>query len=254
MMSFPFTPPTFPSLVFLSFSTFPFSMLYFVSPRPFHFWHLFFSHVPDVILPFPSFYLLHRRASTAHHYLSTSHPLPHLFFTFPPEQGMKRELPALFSSFFTPDSLFLSSRVAVLPPTPPTHHPCRLPSDCLIRRREWNLVTFLISRRWDFFSERVTVGGLSVCACVRESGRERDRYSGVSSFRLSILESKQQGKRRIGSEKGKQKRGEPGRERCCKRGCERYMSMKDLKWKRRNGKNIDKYLLIWATVMKWWNF
>lgn len=50
--------------------------------------------------------------------------------TFPIEKrGMKREHPALFSSFFTPWGVFVVHSVAELPPTLPTHHPCGLPSD-----------------------------------------------------------------------------------------------------------------------------
>lgn len=54
----------------------------------------------------------------------------HHFGTFPDEKrGMKREHPALFSSFFTPWGVFVVHSVAELPPTLPTHRPCGLPSD-----------------------------------------------------------------------------------------------------------------------------
>lgn len=45
------------------------------------------------------------------------------------KMGMKREHPALFSSFCTPWGVFVVQSVAELPPTLPTHHPCSLPSD-----------------------------------------------------------------------------------------------------------------------------
>lgn len=55
----------------------------------------------------------------------------HHIGTFPNEKrGMKREHPALFSSFFTPWGVFVVHSVAAPPPTLPTHHPCGLPSDC----------------------------------------------------------------------------------------------------------------------------
>lgn len=58
-----------------------------------------------------------------------------------------------------------------------------------------------------------------VLVCERQWQRIRDRYSGVSSFRLSacLLESQQQGKRRIGGKKRDPKRGEKGTESKLKR-------------------------------------
>lgn len=118
-------------------------------------------------------------------------PTAHHFFTFPLEQGMKRELPALFSSFTTPHSLFL--HVAMLPPTPPTRRPCRLPSDSW---SEGGSEIYQLLSSCDvpglLFWEGDSMEILAcVCAwCVKDI----DRYSGVSSFRLSgyFLESKQQ--------------------------------------------------------------
>lgn len=70
-----------------------------------------------LLLPFISF-LQHR----AHRC-----PSPRYFSQW--KRRMKREHPALFSSFFPPWGVFVVRSVAELPPTPPTHHPCGLPSD-----------------------------------------------------------------------------------------------------------------------------
>lgn len=70
-----------------------------------------------LLLPFIS--CLQRRAHRC--------PSPRYFSQW--KMGMKREHPALFSSFFPPWGVFVVRSVAELPPTRPTHHPCGLPSD-----------------------------------------------------------------------------------------------------------------------------
>lgn len=141
-MSFSVQPFTSPALMCLSSSLFPFIMLHFVSPHQFYFWHLFFFSyfVPDVILPFCYF-----TAGTLLLIINSLNipPTAHLFFTFTPEQGMKQELPALFSSFFTPHSPFLSSvwrcyhlLLRLIIPAGSFQNPDQ--------RGEWNFVNLLI--------------------------------------------------------------------------------------------------------------
>lgn len=169
-----------------------------------------------MILPFPSFFFYFTTGPLLLIITSLNIlPSAHLFFTFPLEQGRKVKLPVLFSSFFTPHSLFLTLvwqcyHFPLQLIIPAGSHQTPDQKEGVKSCNSSHLETF-----HSFFSERVMVGDHHVCTCVRDSSRERNWYSGVSSFMLSgcFLESKQQGTTGIGSKKRKQKRWETGKER-----------------------------------------
>lgn len=114
-------------------------------------------------------------------------PTAHLFHTFPPEKGTKRELPAFFSSFFTPYALFLSFVWQFY------HLLLRLiiPAGSL----QWNFLTPLIlwCSEVSFLRESDRRRSWWVCACCV---RDKERETVTVGCRLSgcFLESKNHNK------------------------------------------------------------
>lgn len=139
--------------------------------------HLLFSYfVPDVILPFPSLLLLHRRASPAHHYLWTSRPLPISSILFPLKEEWNGSFLPIFHSLCSLPVL----HVAILPPTPPTCHPCGLPSDSWSEGGSEFSKLFSSCDVLRFFSERATAGDLGEYVhVVWETKKERQLQWGV---------------------------------------------------------------------------
>lgn len=185
-MSFSVHPSTSPSLMFLSFSPFLFGMLHFVAPHLFYSLHFFFSY----ILPPPSSFSLHHRASPAHHYLS-EHPahcpsLLHFSSRTRNETGASFPLFIIFHPLF---SLFVLHVVML----PPTHHPCRFPSNCWSEEgvkfcNSSHLVMFC-----GFFAERVTVGDLGVCAHgVWKTEKDRQLQWGVVFQAFCLFSTEQE--------------------------------------------------------------
>lgn len=128
--------------------------------------------------------------------LWTSHPLPSSSQLFPLKKRNETRASCPFFIIFTPYTLFFwVPHVAMLPPTPPTHHPCGLPSDSWSEGKVGGGLNFLNSSHlamfWGFFSERATVGELGrVCAwCVKDVATVGWRLSGC------FLESNHQNKK-----------------------------------------------------------
>lgn len=111
-----------------------------VSPAVLFPTRLFLHFVPDVILPFPSFFEVHRRAPPAHHYLSTFLPLPTTLPLFLRNKEWSRSSLHFFHLSLPILSRFVLHAVT-LPPTPPTHHPS-LSSDVWSQAGSENLRLF----------------------------------------------------------------------------------------------------------------
>ena len=171
------------SIMLLLFSPFPFCTLPFCFASPIlvltSLLHSYF--VTDVILrssPFPPF-----TAGSLLLIITALNipPTVHLFLPPPPpDQGMKRALPALFSSFFTPQALFLVLRggdattysLRLIIPTGSLQHPDQKEGGEFL----WLSSSCDVSGN----SERLTVGDLCLCAHgVWETEEERQLQWGV---------------------------------------------------------------------------
>lgn len=199
------------SIMLLLFSPFPFSTLPFCFASPISvLTSLLRSYfVTDVILPFLSFPPF---AAGPLPLIITALNIPptvHLFLTFsPPDQGMKRALPALFSSFFTPHALFLVLRggdattysLRLIIPTGSLQHPDQKEGGEFL----WLSSSCDVSGN----SERLTVGDLCLSAHGAREMEEETVTVGrhLSGFSGCFLESEQRGNTRKGNEKEEQKR------------------------------------------------
>lgn len=170
-------PSTSTSLVFLHSAPFCFPLTHIISEISSFLWFFFLQ----VVLPFPPFFLPHRRASPAHHYLS-QHPA-HCPFLLHFSPGTRNEMGAscpLFIIFHSSFSFFVLC-MAMLPPTPPTHLPCG--TRLLIRSSEWNSVTLLILRH----------STVSLLREVRDGSRGRGADTVGCRLLGFLAESKQHG-------------------------------------------------------------